>query len=311
MQRLPRLYSLIVVITALFIGPARASDDATFVPVDFPGSVFTTVRDITPSGDIVGRYGTADKRTHGYLRSAAGAFTSIDYPGANLTAAIGINPQGDIVGVIRLQGQAPTSRHSFLLQDGVFTVFDCSGATSTNAAGINARGDIVGSYTAPDNTIHGFLYNNGACTTIDFPGAIETHAFKITSRGVILGAYVAPGATNHDFVLDGDDYRTVELPQAPVPTLDDGGINNRGDITGWFCLTSACAGAGDIFGFLLNDDGFHIVDVPGATCVYGPLAINSRGDMAGAYSVTAACTDTHGFLLTRHGRGPESENGDR
>lgn len=302
MQRLPRLYLLVVVGSALFIGAARASDDATFVPFDFPGSVFTTARDINGEGAVVGRYGTPDGKTHGYLRNPDGEFTSVDYPGANLTAAIGINPQGDIVGVFRLPGQATTSRHAFLLQEGVFTVFDCSGAISTFASGINARRDIVGNYTAPDKTIHGFLYNTSACTTIDFPGAIETSAFKITSQGVILGAYVAADLTNHDFVLEHGDYRTVDLPQPSVPTLDDGGINDRGDINGWFCKTSACAGEGDIVGFLLDKDGFHVVDVPGTTCV-APLAINSRGDMAGAYSVTTACTDHHGFLLTRNDRG--------
>jgi len=305
MRRLPRLYAFVVASIAMFVGAARAADDATFVPFDVPGSVFTTARDINASGDIVGRYLTPDGRQHGYLRTADGAFTTIDYPGANLTAAIGINPQGDIVGAFRVTGQAATSRHAFLLKDGVFTPFDCSGAISTNVSGINAPGDIVGNYTAADKTTHGFQYRDGACTAIDFPGAIETVAFKITSQGVILGAYVAPGGTTHDFVLDNGDYSTVEISQPSIPSLDDGGINDRGDIVGWFCKTSACAGVGDIIGFLLNDDGFHVVDVPGANCV-SPLAINSRGEMAGAYSVTNACRDKHGFLLINNGGRGES-----
>jgi uncharacterized membrane protein len=268
-----------------------------FTPFDFPGSTFTTARDINPAGQIVGRYGTADNRTHGYLRSQAGVFTSIDYPGGNLTAALGISPQGDVVGAVRFPGEPGPKRHAFLLSNGTFSTFDFPGAASTSAAGMNSRGDIVGIYTSADKTIHGFLLSEGVYTAIDFPGARETHAWKITTQRRILGGYVGDDSGHHDFILSEGEFTTVDLPQAPVPTLDTGGINNHDDIAGWYCDTTACAGAGDIHGFLLLDGEFTTVEVAGFTCVT-PLAINSQRDVVGAYSTNAACTDLHGFLMT-------------
>jgi probable HAF family extracellular repeat protein len=164
--------------------------------------------------------------------------------------------------------------------------------------GINARGDIVGVYTSANKTNHGFLWSDGTCTTIDFPGAKETRAWKITSRGRVLGGYVGSDSRTHDFTLSEGQFTTIDLPGAAWPTLDTGGINDHEEIAGWYCDTPVCAGAGDIHGFLLNDDGFTIIEVPGFTCVT-PLAINSHGNLVGAYSTNAACTDLHGFLLIR------------
>jgi probable HAF family extracellular repeat protein len=75
-------------------------------------ALFTNANAINPRGDIVGRYDTADGRTHGYLLSG-GEFTSIDFPGATLTTANGINARGDIVG---RYFSADGVQHGFLLR---------------------------------------------------------------------------------------------------------------------------------------------------------------------------------------------------
>jgi probable HAF family extracellular repeat protein len=122
---------------------AQQSGFGTFTTIDVPGAsstgAFAIVR-INPSGDIVGSYGSADGKTHGFLLSK-GVYTSIDFPGAGVTSANGINSEGEIVGAYRDgNGRA----HGFLLSEGTFTNIDFPGATFTAADGINPSGSIVG-----------------------------------------------------------------------------------------------------------------------------------------------------------------------
>jgi probable HAF family extracellular repeat protein len=84
--------------------------NGVFAPFDFPFSISTAVWDMNPSGELVGVYTDAAKKTHGFLlklgesfvtfglTSLAGPFdfVSIDYPGATTTQAIGINSRGDV-----------------------------------------------------------------------------------------------------------------------------------------------------------------------------------------------------------------------
>jgi hypothetical protein len=92
-----------------------AAEEPIFTSFDFPGSSFTTARDINSAGEIVGRYVDADNNIHGYLRSRGGVFTSIDVPGAILTNATGINSRHEIVGAVRFPGEPSTTRHGYLL----------------------------------------------------------------------------------------------------------------------------------------------------------------------------------------------------
>jgi hypothetical protein len=65
--------------------------------IDFPGSNFTQLWDVNPSGISVGQY-TLNGRTDGLLVDADG-YDTIRVPGSTMTVARGIDPQGDVVGV--------------------------------------------------------------------------------------------------------------------------------------------------------------------------------------------------------------------
>jgi uncharacterized membrane protein len=285
--------------TATRVTSRTLGDDPVFTTIHFPGSSFTTARDINAQGEIVGRYGGADNHTHGYLRSPDGAFTSIDVPGANLTAAQGINAHHEIVGASRFPGEPGATRHGFLRTADGFTTFDFPGATFTFPQGINRRGDIVGHYIIAGVT-HGFLSHEGSFTTIDFPGASLTVAWRINSRGQIVGGYTDANGDNHFYLLSEGGFTTVALPGDPPAFLETGGINARGDIVGSYCDTKPCTVASlDTHGFLLSEGEFTRIDVPG---FFGPVAfsINARGDITGAYCQDSRCTlPALGFVLSR------------
>src|SRR6266478_1015791 len=119
------------------------AEGPTFTAIDFPGSTSTQAWGINPGGDIIGFYVSADKATHGFLKSR-GEYSSIDFPGAGYTEANGISPRGDVIGdyAATLTGSSP--HHGFVLsREGVFTTIDYPAATTTVARGMNSHGDIL------------------------------------------------------------------------------------------------------------------------------------------------------------------------
>src|SRR5882724_10995648 len=185
MRRQSRLYLLAL---GFLLGAASnlLADGGAFTAIDFPGAASTQAWGINPGGDIIGFYVSADKATHGFLKSR-GEYSSIDFPGASFTEANGISPRGDIIGdyAATLTGSGP--HHGFVLSgDGIFTTIDYPGATSTFARGMNSHGDILGTYTFADNASHIFVMNgnqftaNGQFTTIDdVPDALQTVVLAI------------------------------------------------------------------------------------------------------------------------------------
>jgi uncharacterized membrane protein len=99
---------------------------------DFPFSASTQVWDMNDSGEVVGLYTDATKKTHGFLLRLGDAFSTF-----------GITPQGGISGAFE------------------FISIDYPGATFTAAVGINSRGDIVGGYKDAAGKMHGFFLTRG------------------------------------------------------------------------------------------------------------------------------------------------------
>ena len=280
---------------------ADDSPIVTFTTIDVPGATVTVPLDINAEGYIVGRYAMAG-RTHGFLRTPAGELLTIDFPGSSFTVAAGVNNLGDIVGMYALPS-APSQRHGYLLKDGVFSSFDPPGSTFTNALGINEHGDIVGRYcqlsTCRPGTgaFRAFVLRDGEYTTLEAPGAIETHAFKILASGKILGGLVTAEHTEELALWRKNTFTRIALPDGKPLAIDNGGINERGDIVGTYCdgVAPCLLGPFGNHGFLISGDEFHTIDVPGATstAIFG---INARGDIVGAYNNAAPA---RGFLLTR------------
>lgn len=305
---------LLALSCVLGVATGIAAKRPTFTNIEPPDAIFTSCRDINSSGEIVGRYLSAENRSHGFLRSEDGDYVTIDFPGSVSGISTGINRQGDIVGYYRNSDDPATTQHGYLrAADGRFTSFDFPGSTFTGAFGINTRGDIVGIYcndfvqcldpSPSARNVHGFLRSGDEFTSIDFPGATQTRPWKINARGQIVGGYLDADGHPHVFVRSAwDEFRSIDLPGNPFVGINEGGINNRGDIVGGYKDAN-----GDLHGFQLSRRGrFRTIDVPGG---YQPvaIAINSRGDVVGAYCVDSACNDTDGFLMSREERDEEDD----
>jgi hypothetical protein len=96
----------------------------------------------------------------------------------------------------------------------------------------------------------------------------------------------------HGCLLSQGEFTSIDFPGARFTSAP--GINSRGDIVGFFGITSVA------HGFLLSGGEFTSIDFPGAiaTQAYG---INPRGDIVGQYyTYIDGKFHVHGFLLSSH-----------
>lgn len=262
---------------------ALAAAAGQFTSFDFPGAINTQATAITPSGDIVGRYFSADGREHGFLKSG-GNFTSIDVPGAKtFTDLTWINPQGQIVGSY---DSADGKTHAYLLSGGTFTTIDDPGAQTTIGFGIGANGDILG-LEITNGILHGYLLDKstGNFSLIDFPGAQGTLP-TMEAAGRIVGGYFDTSGL-HGFLLTGGNFQSINCPGTVGMFLS--GIDPLGRMVG-----GSTNADGSSQGVLVNDGNCLSIQFPGGNSTYAN-GINAEGTIVGRY--ISADGKTHGFVL--------------
>jgi len=198
---------------------------------------------------------------------SAQTFTTIDFPGATQTDAFGINNLGDVTGFY----VGPNyDFHGFLLSGGVFTTADVPGSTFTLAYGINDSKVIVGAYGDSSNVRHSFVQQGASTTTLDYPGAKDTDAYAINNLGVVAGTYLDPVTGYHGFTYNNGTWTTIDGPGQFGTTRVDG-INDAGDVVGWF-------NAGTGFGI----SGTHVkIFQDGNVPIYYANGINNHGHVIG------------------------------
>lgn len=86
-----------------------------YIPLDHPDSVFTNVRGINASGDVVGLYRDAANATRGFYRDSDGEYSTLELAGAAAQRALGLNARGDVVGDYS-GGDCPAPRCAWVLR---------------------------------------------------------------------------------------------------------------------------------------------------------------------------------------------------
>jgi len=249
------------------------------ISFDFPGAINTQATAITPSGDIAGRYTSADGVQHGFLLSG-GKFRSINFPGASSTQVSWINPRGQIVG-----SYVDSALHGFLLSNGKFTTIDYPNAQFTIPFGIGATGTIVGIWDNGSGNAKGFLLKAENFSPLDVPGATASLPAMI-SAGRVVGGYTDSTGL-HGFSLIQGVVQTIDCPGSTFTFIS--GLDPQGQMVGGYGTAD-----GNGHGALVIGGNCIPVDFPGGTNTYAN-GINPQGDIVGRY--TGADGIVHGFLL--------------
>ena len=211
-------------------------------------------------------------------------FVSVDLPGGGGTI-YGINDAGQIVGT----ANDGSGQIGFLQTNGVFTIIDAPRIPTgdpvkyTIAWDINNAGQIVGSSLAGQ-----FLYANGVFTFISLPG----DATGINDLGQLVGSFtenVGTTSFTHGFLDANGVLTTIDFPGANQRSTHAHGINNAGQIVGFFADSSG------VHGFLDTNGAFTPIDVPG-TFITQAYGINDAGQIVGSAGNT--CPGTHAFLYS-------------
>lgn len=224
---------------------------------------------------------------------STGTLTPITPVGGGISAtALGINNAGVLVGSYT---DGVTAK-GFTLTGGVYDTFWYPGGTSTYGRGINNSGLVAGYADLPSGGTAGFLLNTvtSSMTSITFPGANFVIAQGVNSAGVVVGnASMTPGSVYAG--SPGGQYAWVRQPSGAVtffrvnglPTRARG-INDAGEVAGWFNDTAA----GDIKGYVTSAPvagGYVSVPVAAADYIVAPGAeqtfiegINNAGFISGS-----------------------------
>jgi uncharacterized membrane protein len=189
----------------------------------FPGSVSTSVSDMSRNGIIVGGYINADGKGHPFMVHAGG-FRNITLPGfpnADVTVT-GVNSNGDVVGNFSSDNGASTT--GFLLHNGKLTILSFPGATGgTLPTSINDEGVVVGEYFINlVNTNPAFMWKDGVFSNINPPGGVDlpfVNAAKVSNSGVVVGSFQAADTSTHGFALENGTYTNIDVPGFSDPTI--------------------------------------------------------------------------------------------
>jgi parallel beta-helix repeat protein len=282
-HQMTRLAALAFVL-AMAAPPLAALNN--FRTIDYPDATATRVAGINDTGDMIGLYIDAGKKTHGYILKQ-GKFTSIDFPGASYTYAMAINNGGDIVG---FYGGADSVDHGYLYSGGQFTKIDVPGASYTAAYGLNDKGDVVGHTQYPGELMKGFLWTKGQYSTYTYPEPNKMACgFGINNSGDITGHWQDSAGTIRGYVLRKGRFVSFEFPGAKGTMTNVGSISSAGDVVGPYTATD-----GKTYGFLYSRGTFTTIAVPGANLT-NARGMNNSDDIVGFYQDSTNVI--HGFVV--------------
>jgi len=101
---------------------------------------------------------------------------------------------------------------------------------SAQATDINNKQELTGFFVGGN----GFLSSAGKLTMLSFPGATETMALGLNDLDQVVGAYTDAMGHVHGFIYTNGVFTTVNVPFPLGPDTIVNGINNFGDIVGFF-----------------------------------------------------------------------------
>jgi hypothetical protein len=181
-------------------------------------------------------------------------------------------------------------------------------SVQTQVTGLNDDGISVGFWSNQDtasmaNDNFAFYSVDGRFHNLNFPtrdnaSPSVNQLLGVNDHGLAVGFYTESGGTNvgYEYNIQRHRFTLVQVPGTPRgasgPSLTAAGINNGGDIAGFFNKTATKV---DAFLFLRSGK-FITLAYPGATMTQA-FGVNDSGEVVGSYTVGSGNSAvTHGFV---------------
>lgn len=261
---------------ALLPSSLTAQNNLIFTNIKAPDGSDTYAFSINARGDVVGIDGTGSYLLHDHH------LTPVPPPTGATMNAHAINAERDIAGVL----QDAKGAHGFFLHERTFHLIDFPGSVATRVRGVNNADDVTGSYIDAAGVVHGFIRKDGEFKHIHVNNSTSTDVYGSQDNGdVMVGdAVLNPDLSTHGFLKTRDGgFRIIDFPRTKVPCTHVRGINERGDIVGFYSIVSSVAECNNMppaHGFLLRNGHYTTVDFPGAEDSL-LMSINDDGVMVG------------------------------
>ena len=216
-----------------------------FTDENFPNSDQTQVIGINNSGDTVGFY-VSQNVTHGFMKEADKAAVTVDLPGTTFNQLLGINNKGQAAGYFQDNASTPLQHAYVREKNGDFLVLNLP-MPSSQATSINDKGTVVGflQQSTADTNSSGFIRKNGKVTVLNYPHSTFTQALGVNNSDEVVGTYNDANGMAHGFMYEDGNYQTIDFADGGTNVTGTvvNGINNRGEIVGFFTKTVLVLGS--------------------------------------------------------------------
>jgi hypothetical protein len=221
---------------------------------------------------------------------------------------LGINNSGVIAGYFGSGVAGHPNKGYYLLPPRYsqldYRIENFPGSAQTQVTGLNDRRTQVG-FFAPTNTgtdanfgwystDNGVSFHEITVPGVKFSTPPVTQLLGVNNFSKAVGFYTDAAGNNHGFIYSIKHNSFVFTTIAGATSVTDAGINNRGDITGFFTSSS-----GAVKSFLRKRNGHTTtLSITGASATTA-LGVNDADEVVGVYTQGTAM---HGFTWTaKHG----------
>jgi hypothetical protein len=225
---------------------------------------------------------------------------------------LGINNSGVIAGYFGSGVAGHPNKGYYLLPPRYsqldYRIENFPGSDQTQVTGLNDRSTQVG-FFAPTNTgndanfgwystDNGVSFHKITVPHVTFSTPPVTQLLGVNNFNQAVGFYNDASGNSHGFVYSIKRHRFIFTTISGATSVTDAGINNRGDITGFFTSSS-----GAVRSFLRKRDGKTVIFSFHGGSATTALGVNDADEVVGTYTLgTGSSATLHGFTWTaQHG----------
>ena len=250
------------------------------------GGAYGFAQSINNLGQVTGYAQGPNGNPRAFLYSN-GSMSFLGGPLSVMSYGYGINDHGLIAGGYYPSTSGP--ERAFLYENGRAADLGTLGSPWAEASGINNLGQVTGYSQNAGGSFRAFIYSNGRMTDL---GALATDSWgtAINDLGQVVGyANVSSPAQQHAFLWTSGHMIDLGSPYGPFNESLALGINNAGQVVGWYS-------SGNEHAFLYSGgqmfDLDSLLDTPTGTFFLAAYGINDSGQIA------ARGADNHIYLVT-------------